>query len=60
MGAAIAIFQVIAQNLPMVLSDIQLGKQLLDVFKAKGVDVDAQVNAALADADVVGKKLLAS
>lgn len=60
MGAAIAIFTVISQNLPMVLSDIQLGKQILAVFKSRGVDVDAAVAKAMADAEVEGKKLLAS
>lgn len=60
MGAALAIFTVISQNLPMIFTDIQIGKDLLAVFKKKGVDVDAQVNAAMADADVEAKKLLAS
>ena len=60
MGAALAIFQVVVQNLPMILSDIELGKKLLDVFKLHGVDVEAQVNAAMADADAEVKKLLAS
>jgi hypothetical protein len=60
MGAAIAIFTAVSQLLPMVLSDIQLGKDILAVFKAKGVDVDAAVSKAMADADVIGKKLLAS
>lgn len=60
MGAALAIFQVIVQNLPMILSNIALGKQVLEVFKAHGVDVDIQVQAAMADADVQVRRLLAS
>lgn len=60
MGAALAIFQVVVQNLPMILSDIALGKQLLDVLRTKGVDVDAQVQAAMVDADEQVRRLLAS
>lgn len=60
MGAALAIFQVVVNNLPMIFTDIQLGKNLLDVFRAKAVDVDAQVAAAMVDADAIAKKLLAS
>lgn len=60
MGAALAIFQVIVQNLPMILSNIALGKEVLAVFSKHGVDVDIQVQAAMADADVQVRRLLAS
>jgi hypothetical protein len=59
MGAG-AIISVILQNLPMVFTDISLGKKLLDVFKAHGVDVDAEVADAMTDQAAEVKKLLAS
>jgi hypothetical protein len=60
MGGVLAIFQLISQNLPMVLSDVSIVKGILDVFKAKGVDVTGAVAVAMTDADAEGKKLLAS
>lgn len=60
MGSALVIFQVVVQNLPMILSNIALGKQVLEVFRANGIDVDLQVQAAMADADVQVRRLLAS
>lgn len=60
MGGVLAIFNLVSANLPMVLSDISIVKGIIEVFKSKGVDVTAAVAIAMTDADVEGKKLLAS
>jgi hypothetical protein len=60
MGGALAIFQLISQNLPMIFSDITIVKGIIDLFKSKGVDVTSAVATAMIDADAEGKKLLAS
>lgn len=60
MGGALAVFQLISNNLPMLFNDISIVKGIISVFKEKGVDVTAAVATAMIDADEEGKKLLAS
>lgn len=55
-----AYITVILQNLPMLFTDASLVVEWIKSLKARGVDVDSQIAAAMLDADAEVKKLLAS